>query len=61
MDDSTNWFGVLLLASAFAVVAPGAFRRLRGDTRLPVYIAIWLGVALALAGFYEVFGPFQLG
>ena len=60
MTDGTNWFGILLLASALAVVGPGAFMRLRGDTRVPVYIALWLGVALGLAGFYQVFGPFQL-
>ncbi|NNG04761.1 MAG: hypothetical protein HKM95_11770 [Inquilinus sp.] len=60
MMGDTNWFGILLLASALAIVAPGAFRRLRGNTSVPVYIAIWLGVVLALAGIYELFGPFRL-
>ena len=46
------WMSLLLLLGAFILVAPAAWRIVR-RRRAPVYLALWLGVALVFALIYQ--------
>lgn len=41
--------GLILLVGALVLVAPSAWRLLRGNRNVPYYIAIWLGFAVLAA------------
>lgn len=52
MGESTGWMSVLLLLGALVLVAPAAWMIVRRG-RAPLYLALWLGVALVLALVYQ--------
>ena len=52
MGDTTSWTTLLFLLGAFVLVAPAAWVIIRRG-RAPLYIALWLGVALVLALAYH--------
>ena len=52
MGETTSWTTLLYLLGAFILVAPAAWMIIRRG-RAPLYIALWLGVALLLALAYQ--------
>ncbi len=56
MDSAISWTSLLYLLGVLVLVGP-ALWALRRNRRWPVYLAAWLGIALALGLAYRVFGP----
>ena len=52
MGEPTGWTSLLLLLGAFILVAPAAWIIIKRG-RAPLYLALWLGVALVLALAYQ--------
>ncbi len=49
--------GLVWLVGALILVGPSAVRVVRGNPNALTYVALWLGIALALGLGYRFFGP----
>lgn len=58
MDQATLWLSLLIMVVMTILIAPPILRLNQG--KIVRNTAIWLGIVLALALFYRVFGPFDM-
>jgi len=56
MDDVFPWVSAVALVALLLLIAPAALRMQRGRNWL-LYLAVWLGIAVALAMAYRLVGP----
>lgn len=58
MDQATLWLSVLMMVVMTILIVPPVLRLNQG--KIIRNTAIWLGIVLALALVYRVFGPFDM-
>ena len=56
MNSGWGLVSVISLLGALVLVTPALWRR-RHDGRIPLHVALWLAIALALGLLYRLVGP----